>query len=492
MRTTLIRLMLIVGSLGLIVGCRGTVQVGIEQTPTPDRSLPATLAALSEENNLLATRVAEQVAALPTSIDLGQLAYVQGGDIWTLPLFDEAAHPQRLTLDGYNREPRWSPSGKWLAYRKERTVISSGPFAQDRDLSESRRQIWLIQANGAGEHPLHQGLSVEAIAWSPVADRVAYTTPGGGLNSINADGTGLITLITEDTSVPVGEKQVGQIFWSPDGKWIAYEWRIQPASRPAVYQGLWMVAAGGGEPFELYAAGLPEKSEAILLGWSTLGDQVLFVQNQMSAELPVDGGKLYAARATTPLSKESATEEIEGEAVLPYADFVAPNPPGGIWGEQENVAAVVGAGRNTWTNKRIRSVGQLISGEGSAAISVAWSPLGDKLAFVAMPDRGELAQSDLAGLMPRRIWIAQAFGDPKPHTLTNSDDYRDERPLWSADGSYLLFARLDAKGRASLWIVAASGGAPRQVVAELTPAPDPNESFGHVGWGMFYDWWRGP
>ncbi len=488
----LIRLMLIIGSFGLIAGCRGTVQVGIEQTPTPDRSIPATLTALREENNRLATRVAEQVTALPTALELGQLAFVQGGDIWTLPLFDETAQPQRLTLDGYNREPRWSPSGKWLAYRKERTVTASDPSAQNRVLSTLRRQIWLIQANSAGEHPLHQGLSVEAIAWSPVADRVAYTTPGGGLNSINADGTDLITLVAEDTSTLVSEKQVGQIFWSPDGKWIAYEWRIQPASRPPIYQGLWMVAAGGGEPIELYNAGLPEKSEAILLGWSTLGDQVLFVQNQMSAELPVDGGKLYAARATTPLSKEFTVEEVEGEAVLPYADFVAPNPPSRIWQEQESVVTVVGAGRNTWTNKRIKSIGQLLSDEGSAAISAAWSPLGDKLAFAAMPDRGELAPSDLAGLLPRRIWIAQAFGDPKPYALTDSDDYRDERPVWSADGSYLLFARLDAKGRASLWIVAASGGAPRQVVDELTPAPDPNESFGHVDWGVYYDWWRGP
>jgi hypothetical protein len=29
-------------------------------------------------------------------------------------------------------------------------------------------------------------------------------------------------------------------------------------------------------------------------------------------------------------------------------------------------------------------------------------------------------------------------------------------------------------------------------VDELTPAPDPFESFGHVNWGAYYDWWRGP
>lgn len=253
-----------------------------------------------------------------------------------------------------------------------------------------------------------------------------------------------------------------------------------------------MVSAEGGEPIELYTAGLPEKSEATLLGWSAQGDQILFVQNQSSAESPVDGGQLYAARAIAPLSKESAAWQIENEVVLPYIDFVVPNPPSPIWQGREGVAAVVGAGRSTWTNKRILSVGQFINSAESAAISPAWSPEGDRLAFAAMPDQGELASSDLAALMPRRIWIAQAVGDLKPRALTNSSSYRDERPLWSADGSYLLFARLDAKGRASLWIITASGGAPRQVVDELTPAPDPFESFGHVNWGAYYDWWRGP
>ena len=47
----------------------------------------------------------------PTLVpDLGKLAYAQGGDIWgkTLP----KGEPQRLTGDGCNREPRWSPSAE--------------------------------------------------------------------------------------------------------------------------------------------------------------------------------------------------------------------------------------------------------------------------------------------------------------------------------------------------------------------------------------------
>lgn len=492
MRIPFVRLLIIVGGLILIAGCRGTVQVGFERTLTPDRSIPATLDALRAENDRLATRVAEQIEALPTKLDLGQLAYVQGGDIWIMPLLDDAISPQRLTVDGYNRDPRWSPSGQWLAYRKERPVTSSGVYAQDPDSSTPRRQVWLIQASGEGGHPLHQGLSVETIAWSPTADRLAYATPRGGLHIINAAGTDLITLVPEDTSALVGENQVGQIYWSPDGKWIAFERRIQPISRPAVSQGLWIVSTDGGEPLEIYNAGLPEKSEVALVGWSALGDEVLFVQDPLSVEPPVDGGRLYAMRVAAPLSGTSLARLIEYDAVLPYTDFVAPNPSNPAAQDRESLAYVVGRGRSTWTNKRVRAASQFITDDDLAAISLTWSPSGNRLAFAAMPDRGELTADELTALPPRRIYIANASGDPQLRALTNSKAYRDERPLWSNSGDYLLFARFDAGGRASLWLIPSGGGVPRQVVDELTPAPDPYESFGQVNWGAYYDWWRGP
>ncbi|HTP06926.1 MAG TPA: hypothetical protein VMP08_01650 [Anaerolineae bacterium] len=494
MRISFLHLIIIVGSLTLIAGCRGTVQVGIERTPTPDRSIPATLTALRDENQRLATRVAEQTETFPTKLELGQLAYVQGGDIWIMPLLDDSISPQRLTTDGYNREPRWSPSGKWLAYRKERqsTVVESPVAGQSIDLATMHRQVWVIQADGNGEHPLNQGLSVEQFVWSPTGDRLAYTTLGGGLIIINADGTGLVTLITAGTSIALGEQQIGQIYWSPDGRSIAYEWHIQPLSRPTVNQGVRIISVDGGEPREIYNAGLPDKSEVTLVGWSASGDEVLFVQDPLSADPPIDGGRLYAVRATPPLSGTAPATLIEYDAVLPYADFVVSDSSGPASQDSHGLAYVVGKGRSTWTNKRVKATGRFITGDDLAAISPSWSPLGDRLLFAAMPDRGELSANDLTALLPRRIYIANALGDPQLRVLTHSSSYRDERPLWSSSGAYLLFVRFDARNRASLWLLPSGGGVPRQVVAELTPAPDPYESFGEVNWGTYYDWWRGP
>ena len=494
MRITIIRWLIIISGFLLIAGCRGTVQVGIERTSTPNRSIPATLAALQDENHRLATRVAERTETPPARLELGQLAYVQGGDIWIMPLLDDAVSPQRLTTDGYNREPHWSASGKWLAYRKERESALIGPPAtvQGNDLTTARHQVWVIQSDGNADHPLNQGLSVESCAWSPSGERLAYTTAGGGLYIINADGTGLVTLIAPDTSVTLSERQIGQIAWSPTGHSIAYEWRVQPISRPAVSQDLRVISIEGGAPLELVNARVSTESEATLVGWSALGDEVLFVQDPSSVDAPIDGGRLSAVRVEPLVPGTSQIRAIEYGAVLPYADVVVPIPAAAASPEGEDLAYVVGQGRRTWTDKRLKTTSHFITGDDLAVMSPAWSPTGDRLAFAAMPDRNELSTNELTALLPRRIYLANAVGDPQLRALTNSNAYRDERPLWSSGGDYLLFARFDARGRASLWLIPSGGGVPRQVVDELTPAPEPYESFGLVSWSTYYDWWRGP
>ncbi|HLF29307.1 MAG TPA: hypothetical protein VJG32_23530 [Anaerolineae bacterium] len=504
------RALWILVSLALLVGCRGTVQIGIERTPTPDRAVAATLDALLDENHRLATQVAAQVAAIPSSLNLGQLAYVQGGDIWIMTLLDETSRPKRLTTDGRNREPRWSPSGQWLAFRKERPVSSTGlPATVPDSASAAQEQVWLIQADGAGEHSLEQEAAVESFAWSPQNDRLAYATTIGGLRVVNADGTNLVTLIPESPLPPFGEKQVGRIRWSPAGDWIAYEWQLyewgpQVASPFLTYQGLRIVPSTGGTSIELHDSGIsrtsvdlsdsdiPASSESVLVGWSALGAEVLFLQNRSSSSSLIEGELLYAAPVQANGAQSASPVSITNQTLLTYPDFVAPAPLNASGENPIAVAFVAGEGRKTWGNARIIAFGRRITGQDMAAISPAWSPDGQRLAFTAMPDRNELESVELAGLMQRRIWVANAEGNPQPRRLTDASGYRDERPLWSADGSYLLFARMDDRGRTSLWIISSSGGFPRQVVDELTPAPDPLDSYGYVDWEAYFDWWRGP
>ena len=485
----------------LLVGCSSVLEVGIERTPTPDVAPAATMTAMASEISYLVTRVAAQVTPTPPAPpDLGRLAYVQGGDIWikTLP----TGTPQRLTTDGHNSGPRWSPSGQWLAFRKERQVM----VEQECDIPRLRPQIclesvpvlqmqvWIVEADGNSMHLLSQGASIDAFAWSPVDDRLAYSIAKSGLSTINADSTDLVTLVPQTTGDSNGSGSVGRFVWNPNGTAIAYEWWVQSLTQTLVYQGLWQVSVDKRERVELYASGLPQKGEAILAGWSPQGRRVLFWQSEKPLASLADGVPLYSVSADQVQLKANVPVQLEtGEVTLSYADFIAPAPHSASPALRDGVALVVGSGRSTWKNKRIELAGRSISPQSWAAISPAWSPDGTHMAFVAAPDRADVLNEEAihTALMQRRIWVTDVAGEAQPHRLTEGVTYRVERPLWSADGSHLLFARMDAKGRASLWLMAVAGGTPRQVVDELTPAPDPVDSYGHIDWEALFDWWRG-
>jgi Tol biopolymer transport system component len=393
--------------------------------------------------------------------DLGRLAYIQGGDLWVKVL--PAGEPQRLTTDGQSLEPRWSASGEWLAFYRE-------------------RQVWVMRANGQDAHAVHDGEDIEQCAWSPVEDRLGYVLTAGSLHTVRADGSERLLLAPDKLTGRVNGR-VGRIAWSPDGAWIAYAWR-EPAGGQPKYQALWKVSTEGqtGDTppacTELYQSGAPQKGEAILRGWTSDGAYLLFWQApSFGAVPPPDGAPLFSLPAEGGVPLQCA------EAVLVQDDSVTLDPTG-----SSLLAIIAGAGRETYTRKVLRGLsaaqqgGPSLSPAEVAASAPAWSADGQRLAYVTLPDQGAAPQS----LGQRRLWVVEAQGGSKPVQVTNDPAYRDEHPLWSNDGSQILIARLSREGRASLWLVAVDGGATHPVVEELTPIP-PDE-YGHIAWGRLYAW----
>ncbi len=73
----------------------------------------------------------------------------------------------QLTQSGYDRDPRWSPDGKWIAFLSERRA----PGAKKADSGDSKddetAQLYLISPDGGEAFPVTQGEEeVHAFSWS--------------------------------------------------------------------------------------------------------------------------------------------------------------------------------------------------------------------------------------------------------------------------------------------------------------------------------------
>jgi len=129
-------------------------------------------------------------------------------DVWIGDL--ETGSLNRLTFDGFNIEPVWSPDGQWVAF----AARHGGPYG-----------VWRKRANGKGaaEQLLSHQLGAAPVSWSPdgrdlVCDEISDET-GFDLWILheNEDGTWTGRPFIREP----GQQIYGAI--SPDGRWFVYE-----------------------------------------------------------------------------------------------------------------------------------------------------------------------------------------------------------------------------------------------------------------------------
>lgn len=411
-----------------------------------------------------AVQTARAVTSMPPQpADLGKVVYLSEGALWIKDLPD--GDPVRLADGGSH--PRWSPSGRWVAFRRD------------------NEQLWIADTLSGQLIQLNDGQTVGPFDWKSNQDVLAYVA---GDNEIRLYDPGLDE---EYLLIPqVENRKTLQLVWSPDGKQLALHWFEQTPENPP-YSAIWLISSRGDlQPGDIYN-GDPE-----LLGWTSDGKSLLLWDGMLagdgsaafSASLRADGLPLVQV----PL--DTYEPKVLADWVLLYKDYVRPDPSG-----SDRLAIIVGAGRESWRDKALAiysdgHLEQLTTPEETVS-SPAWSPDGRMLAYVSMPNQfqdflvgGEPARQALMG---RHLFVME-LDSRQTLPLTADPTYRDEYPLWSKDGRYLLFPRLDAEDQASLWLISAEGGQPERMVENIDVGGDWFGYYGHIEWENYFDWWQEP
>jgi len=203
-------------------------------------------------------------------------------DTWIYDIERETT--TRLTFEGNNFVPVWSPDGKWIA------------FGSDRG---GRSAVYRKPSDGSGDVELLLGDDDKTYtpnSWSPDGRYLAVD---------DLSGTSSISILSledgEITEFLHTDRDEYMSAFSPDGKWIAYqgdesgryEIYVRPFPGPG---GKWQISVNGGaEPY-----------------WSRDGSRIFFRNNQQffAVDVETSGGSFRAGR---PQVTVEDVEQLTGE-----------------------------------------------------------------------------------------------------------------------------------------------------------------------------------
>lgn len=352
---------------------------------------------------------------------------------------DRAARPDTLSL-----AERRQISG-WIAFVSERN---------------GNREVYLVRADGEAERRLTE---------SPGAEYPAAAAPDGSallILSVDDDATRgihrerlLLQPMDGGAARQLGPpaERVRNPAWSPDSRWIVLETSWES------FRDLYRVSRDGASINRL----TKEPDGSFEPAISPDGRHIVFV----STRDPAGGAEVYRMRSDGARQERLTLSQFgewspawsadgrrlaflsnrEGEA-----NRIFQMEADGSGQRRLSMGAVPGAETEaTFSAHRIPQTARdtaepaWISAPEVQEEWIAWSPTGDRIAYVTRRPRGETA-----------LWLA----DVTTGTRTRISDGagNDEMPAWSPDGRYLLFVS-DRDGNAEIYLARANGTAATRI-----------------------------
>ena len=208
-----------------------------------------------------------------------------GTDIWVYDIVRQTL--TRLTFEGDNQQPQWTPDGKRVTWR---SIRDGGPG----------NLFWkLADGTGAVERLTTSEFRQNPGSWSPDGQFLAfYQQPSVGSSPTNRD-IWILPLEGERKPQSILQTQFNELapVFSPDGRWLAYvsdesgrnEIYVRPF--PKVEEGKWQISTDGG----------------VELRWAANGRE-LFYRNE-------NGDQMMAVNITTEPTFGAGTPRLLFEGV---------------------------------------------------------------------------------------------------------------------------------------------------------------------------------
>lgn len=340
----------------------------------------------------------------------------------------------------------WSPDGRTLAF------TATDPAG--------RCTLWTVAAEGGPRRALGAcaALFTPSVDWSPDGGTIAFSADdegAAGLFAIAPDGSGRRRL----TTAPPRAMADHQPAWSPDGRRLAFA-RQDPADGT---RSLWELDLASAQPERVAALrvhrlhGLAyaddgrdlvyattQQDRRVLMRWQREAGQALPLGVEGSAPARAPGGGFVVAllRSHVSLARWAGGAAAPERAVESVGSDREPHDhpaaPGAVFVSRRGPAPEL------WLAPRDGSAPRALTALGGEVAAPAWSPDGQRIAFV-----GSCGPGGRIGLC--RLDLA----DGRARALA-TDAASHGRPAWQPDGRALWVAR-DPGGAWQLWRFDADG-----------------------------------
>jgi hypothetical protein len=377
-----------------------------------------------------------------------RIAFVQNGQLWVKA--SPSGQAQSIVPSGNPHAPEFSADGEWVAFL-------------EGDL------LGVVASKGGEIHRPLGAQPVSQFQWSETAGSLAVVTEDSVyVTSASVDWT--------PSRIFAGDPEA--VVFSPDGKQIAIS-SLESDQDGVPQRGKLAISPVDGNALDKTIETATQWEQILPFAWS--GDTILAWKGEIAGSAESDGFEVwgYSVSGGPP-------RKLGGPALISRELH-------GLSSDGNKLALTNGEGRQAWTNKTITVIdlrmgeSTSLTSNNAASLYPAWSPSGGQIAFIQGPDAGDVwgGEDAKAALNQRHLWIMDPDGAHKQQ-LTSDPNFRDERPVWSADGKSLFFLRLDRHDQGSLWTIDLSGGEPRLLAGPVVL--DHDGWFGYYGRVNWSDW----